>query len=829
MAETKETVVFEIDVSAYEKKLAEITTSIDGLKDAQKKFRDEAKAGSEEAAKSLERVNAELKVQQQQYRTTQNVLAGFIGQKQKEVDVTNFSNNSIQQNRDLLKQLTAQYIGIQKPSQEATDKLNQLSATLKKQESAIGDTRRNVGNYKQDIIEAAKSLNLFGVNVGDVIDPLKKFKGTFDDAGGGINGIAKGLGGLAAGLIPFAIGAIGGLSQKLLEYKPVAEFAERATNGFNAGIEALVNGGSVFQAAKDVFELTGKLQELNDELQRGELANARNTAAIRDLEVIASDVSKTEEQRISILQKANEKAVKSFNEQRRALEDVQSTREQLFMKTKNLSQFELDIILENNESIKKSYDFVTDAQIEQRRETLKRINTEDDDFQAVKKGREEIIGLTAKYYDVIESNNNRVSKLQDKIDARDKQLADEKARLLEKQKADFERYWANIDALETQFELNERERLAKSFDDKIQTIKGDSQREIALRLAIEQEKEAALNKFDDESETRRQQKKADRLAKDQADLNRALAILEDNAQKQLELQIWFNESQQEIDEEYQKWVEDKPRKNFADFYAYKKKLREDDLKDKAQKAEEEKRIEQQQYEAAKGVQNLFTSLSNAIGEQTAAGLAFQKLAALTELAINTAKSLSASIPLAIEAASATGPAAPFTFAGYLGGIIGTVIAAAAQAGAILNSAKDVQAPKFAEGGDVFDVGGKPHSQGGTKYYGEDGNRFEVEHGEKVFVLKRTASEYIDRLGGLNEFFGGRSWSSPTRYAALGGNIPTGDGGYVTRSIKDTVEQARILETAIKNGFTKAPAPKLSIVELAKIQGSRNRSVTVSEL
>lgn len=829
MAESKETVVFEIDVSAYEKKLVELTKSIDGLKQSQDKFREAAKAGNEDAAKSLERVNAELKVQQQQYRSTQNVLAGFIGQNKKAADTNDFLNNSIQTNRDLLKQLTAQYINIAKPTQEATDKLNLLSATLKKQEAAIGDTRRNVGNYKQDIIEAAKSLNLFGVNVGGIIDPLKKFKGGFDDAGGGLLGFTKGLGGLAGGLIPFAIGAIGTFTTKLLEYKPIAEFAERATNGFNAGIEALVNGGNAVKAARDVFELTGKLQDLNDELQRGELANARNTAAIRDLEVIASDVSKTEEQRINILEQANQKALKSFNSQRKALEDVQATREKLFMATKNLSQFELDILLENNETIKKSYDFVTDAQIEQRRETLKRINVDKEDFQAIKKGREEVIGLTAKYYDVIESNNNRISKLQDKIDARDKQLADEKARLLEKQRQDRERYLANLEALETQFELNERERLAKSFDDKIRTITGNSQREIALRLAIEQEKEAALVKFDNDAEERRQQKIADRLAKDQADLNRALLVLEDNAQKQLELQVWFNESQKEIDTEFEQWQNDNPRKNFADFYAYKKKLREDDLKDKEQKAAAEKRIEQEQYEAARGVQGLFTALANAVGEQTAAGLAFQKLAALTELAINTAKSLSAAIPLAIEAASATGPAAPFTFIGYLAGIIGTVVASAAQASQILSAAPDVKAPKFAEGGDVYDVGGKPHSQGGTPYYGADGNVFEVEKGEKIFVLKRTASEYIDTLGGINQMFGGRPWSFATKFAALGGNIPTGDGGFATRDIKESVDRANMMKLAIREGFKEAPRPQLDIVELAKIQSSRTRSVAVSEI
>ena len=64
----------------------------------------------------------------------------------------------------------------------------------------------------------------------------------------------------------------------------------------------------------------------------------------------------------------------------------------------------------------------------------------------------------------------------------------------------------------------------------------------------------------------------------------------------------------------------------------------------------------------------------------------QKSFAIASIIANTAESLMKAVPVALEASKATGPAAPFIFAGTLAGIIGTVAAAAAQAKQVLSSA-----------------------------------------------------------------------------------------------------------------------------------------------
>ena len=141
--ETKETIIFEVDVTSYEKSLALLTNSINALKADQKAYLEDSKKGIAGAAEAYEKVTVQLKNQQQAYRTTQAALQGYVAGQKSGVDVTNLANNSIQQNRDLLKQLTAQYINTKNPSEAFTKQIKAVSDALKQQEGIIGDTRQN--------------------------------------------------------------------------------------------------------------------------------------------------------------------------------------------------------------------------------------------------------------------------------------------------------------------------------------------------------------------------------------------------------------------------------------------------------------------------------------------------------------------------------------------------------------------------------------------------------------------------------------------------------------------------------------------------------------
>jgi hypothetical protein len=107
--------------------------------------------------------------------------------------------------------------------------------------------------------------------------------------------------------------------------------------------------------------------------------------------------------------------------------------------------------------------------------------------------------------------------------------------------------------------------------------------------------------------------------------------------------------------------------------------------------------------------------------------------------------------------------------------------------AAISKQKYTPAATYAEGGAV--IGGKPHSLGGTKFYGEDGTRFEAEKGEGVFVLKKDATAEIAAYSQLNESYGGRSWTGqPTRHLAEGGEVSTGS---IEKSVDEAMQRTPI--------------------------------------
>jgi len=107
-------------------------------------------------------------------------------------------------------------------------------------------------------------------------------------------------------------------------------------------------------------------------------------------------------------------------------------------------------------------------------------------------------------------------------------------------------------------------------------------------------------------------------------------------------------------------------------------------------------------------------------------------------------------------------------------------------------------PKFAQGGVI---GGLSHSQGGTKFIGSDGSRFEAERGEAMFVLKKDATAEIAALSAINESFGGRSLiGGGASHLANGGEVaPVNISGQVNEALRNTPIIVRVAD--ISTGLT----------------------------
>jgi hypothetical protein len=139
----------------------------------------------------------------------------------------------------------------------------------------------------------------------------------------------------------------------------------------------------------------------------------------------------------------------------------------------------------------------------------------------------------------------------------------------------------------------------------------------------------------------------------------------------------------------------------------------------------------------------------------------------------------------------------------IAGVVGTTARSIAQ----------IKSAKFEQGG-IQEIGGKRHSAGGTKFYGEDGTMFEAEKGEGIGILNRGAySAFMD----FNNGFGG----SKTQNGKFAG------GGIITQGVRSGIDRSDIqqLQEGLAQVVATMPAP---IVAVEEIQTVGNRYVKVKQ-
>jgi hypothetical protein len=113
-------------------------------------------------------------------------------------------------------------------------------------------------------------------------------------------------------------------------------------------------------------------------------------------------------------------------------------------------------------------------------------------------------------------------------------------------------------------------------------------------------------------------------------------------------------------------------------------------------------------------------------------------------------------------------------------------------------------PKFEKGG-MF--GGKPHSNGGTKGYFDDGTQIEVEKDEAFFILNKRSSAMINQLSNLNELGGGVS------FFKNGGGVKFAQGGAVGTGISSSVDNRFEMQNQLVRAFQLMPNPVVAVQDI----------------
>lgn len=254
----------------------------------------------------------QLKALEQQQKLNTKVLGDLTTAEKQNTDTTNFNNNSIAQNRELLKGLNAEYIRLANPTKEQTARLKSLTDTLKAQESAIGDNRRSVGGYKESF--------------QGLISQFPAFQN-------GITGVSNGFKALSAGN-PFTLilMALTPLIQSFLKLEPVTNTINGIFEGISATITTIVVsikgfvesvssgagiltafsdnfgnlGSNIAEASKEGFNLVQALDDLEDAERANQALISQTNRDVAILLASSKDRSKSERERIALLERANE-------------------------------------------------------------------------------------------------------------------------------------------------------------------------------------------------------------------------------------------------------------------------------------------------------------------------------------------------------------------------------------------------------------------------------------------------------------------------------------------------------------------------------------------
>lgn len=266
-------------------------------------------------------------------------------------------NNSIAQNRALLSVLTAEHIKLSqaegensKRAQEMATKVKAVSDVLKQQEKAIGDHRREVGNYGLAFDKATQSLGNFGGSIGQAAQSFNALKSGLMAAKEGTTTLDMAFKATGIGLI---IAAVAILISYLKTFDPIVDKVEQAFAGLKAVIDVV--GRTVtqfFMGIKSVGDFASKLgnmlahpidsfkalgqemanaaveaaklkeaqQDLEDAMNAQEVVNAKAQQQIKQYMLMARNRTLSDKERQEYLKKASQLDEENFN-QRNKLAD----------------------------------------------------------------------------------------------------------------------------------------------------------------------------------------------------------------------------------------------------------------------------------------------------------------------------------------------------------------------------------------------------------------------------------------------------------------------------------------------------------------------------
>lgn len=685
-----------------------------------------------ETNKSISDNNSEIKVNTTlltSQKTSVNALRAQLAKNTKELNAMSAAtrNNTVE-------------------GQKLVTETKEISDKLKEMEKAAGDTRRNVGNYAESVQEALSSTKGLSGATGTLASSMS----------GAVGSVKAFTTALRANPIVAIVGSV------LMLISAIEKLMKRNT-------EMATNLKAAFAPFEVIFSriLDGITDLLNGVAKAIDWVSTKVVSLLSSIGLISDETAKA----------AN--AAKELTKQEQAIYEAQTDSIVTLSEMSRELANQKTIIADQTKSVKER-----NAAANQGLSVLKQMQNIE-------------VGILQQQYDQIKAQNKlsytsaedrrKEMEAQAALNAKKAEYADKERELIS-QRSSFEAQEISKNSAAAQAaELAKANAAIKAAQDaekakrelQAETIK---QMEVALTTLDLSIKERELNSNTAAEKLKNQEEyNAESLRLEQYRLEQGLITQQEYDNKATQLRLQELQTRQQLEADQEKL--DQERKAMDE--ANRKELEMSEITNQydlrqaqldaqyqqeiaaAERIGADTTLIQQKYEKAKEdnakarinaeltmTAGLAGQMSDLLGEESAAGKAFGVVQATINTYLGATKALAQ------------------------GGILGIAQAAIVIAFGmkqVMSIAKQkdpdtkisTSVKKYAKGGQIY---GKSHAQGGVTFRGDNGQVFEAEGGENVYIMKKTASAEINALSALNEAHGGNSFATSGLYKFADGGM-----------------------------------------------------------
>lgn len=691
----------------------------------------------------------------------------------------------------------------------------EISDKLKELEKGVGDTRRNVGNYAEAIETATANLGGMTGATGQMIKgmsggiaSIKAFNATL---------MANPFVAIASAILA-VISAIGKLMDRNNELAasvktilaPIELIITKVLDAVAALFAEIVK---VFEwLAEAYIKVYNWLGLISDETVKA-IESARGMAQVQ------RDIYNAETDNVLVLARQRrelEKMKTIVAEQTKSLQERSEAADRGVEILRQMEQAELSVLRAKYEQIKaqNAISYTSDEDRRKEVEALAALEQKQAEYEAQ---RRELIGQRSGFENTERANAAAADKKRAEDYAKAQKAAAEKAKKA-KEDADkkaaetakkvqaevLKRYEAGITEIqlkirESNIGIVDKKKALEDQDRLNQAILEKERYRLSQGLITQQEfdnirleQRVAFQERVSELEKAEADKKKESAA---IDLENKRAIEEANITSDFERETLRLEQQRQLEV-------DAAEKVGADVTLIEAKYAQ--IREKREKELVNAKLQM--------TADIAGQISNIMGQESAAGKVF----ALAQATINTYLGASKAIAQ-----------------GGIWGVAQAAIVIAAglkQVASIAKVKEDVpktntSVRKYAKGGKIY---GPSHAQGGVTFSGSNGQRFEAEGGENVYILNRRASNAINALSALNMEYGGRSFGNSSVYKyADGGGFDVLSSQSLTnlnKAVKKDVDLSpntiAAIALAFVDGVQNAPNPIVSVQDITDVQRGR---------